>query len=36
MSESLIPQVTESVLPFKDSENDHLPLKIFKTITFLP
>ena len=36
MSESLIPQVIESLLPFKDSENDHLHLKIFKTVTFLP
>ena len=36
MSESLIPRVIESLLPIKDSENDHLPLKIFKTITFLP
>lgn len=36
MSESLIPQIIESTLPFRNSKNGHLPLKLFKAITLLP
>lgn len=36
MSESLISQIIESTLPFKNSKNGHLPLKLFETITLLP